>query len=63
MKEITKKILKKWGAKLKKSIDKIGESNLSLIPLDTYLENGNIDGAIDELQRLKKVLRKMKRDL
>ena len=62
MKEITKNILKKWGAKLKRSIDNMGESKVSLDPLNSYLGNGDIDGAIGELQKLRKVRKKMKKD-
>lgn len=62
MKEITKNILKKWGTKLKKNIEKLGGSKLSLDPLDNSILTGDFDGAIAELQRLRKIRKKIKKD-
>jgi hypothetical protein len=62
MKEITKNILKKWGTKLKKNIEKLDGSKLSLDPLDNFILTGDFDGAIAELQRLRKMRKKMKKD-
>ena len=62
MKELTKNTLKKWGIKLKKSIDKMSESKVSLISLDTSIRTGDIDGAIAELQILRKMRKKLKKD-
>lgn len=62
MKELTKNILKKWGTKLKKNIDKTADSKVSLDPLDNYIAAADIDGIIAELQRLKKMRKKLKKD-
>ena len=63
MKELTKNILKKWGAKLKKNIDNMAESKVSLDSLDSSIGAGDFDGAIYELQRLRKMRKKLKKDL
>ncbi len=62
MKELTKNTLKKWGLKLKKSIDKMSESKTSLDPLDACLRNGDVDGAVAELQSLRKTRKKLKKN-
>jgi hypothetical protein len=62
MKELTKNTLKKWGLKLKKSIDKMSESKASLDPLDGCIQNGDVDGAIAALQSLRKTRKKLKKN-
>lgn len=62
MKELTKNTLKKWGLKLKKSIDKKSDSKTSLDSLDACLRNGDFDGAVAELQSLRKTRKKLKKN-
>ena len=62
MKELTKNILKKWGTKLKKNIDKMAESKVSLDPLHDCIEKGDSDGAIAELQRLRRMRKKLRKN-
>jgi hypothetical protein len=62
MEEKTKAILRKWGAKLKKGVFKINKEDISLEPLEKFIVAGNIDGSIAELQRLKKVKKKLKKE-
>jgi hypothetical protein len=62
MEEKTKAILRKWGAKLKKGVFKINKEDISLEPLEKFIVAGNIDGSIAELQRLKKIKKKLKKE-
>jgi hypothetical protein len=62
MEEKTKAILRKWGAKLKKSALKMNKTDISLEPLEKFIVAGNIDGTIGELQRLKKIKKKLKKE-
>jgi hypothetical protein len=61
MKELTKNTLKKWGVKLKKSIDKMSESKASLDPLESCIQSGDFDGAIAALESLRKTKKKLKK--
>ncbi len=62
MKELTKNTLKKWGVKLKNSIDKMSETKASLDPLDDCIQQGDFDGAIAELQSLRKTKKKLRKE-
>lgn len=61
MEEKTKKILQKWGAKLKKGVYKMNKTDLSLDQLEKFIGTGDIDGTIGELQRLRQVKKKLKK--
>ncbi len=60
MTEATKRTLKKWGMKLKRSLNKLGDSEISLNNLEMAITNSDADGAIAELQRLRKLKKKLK---
>ncbi len=62
MEEKTKTILRKWGAKLKKGVFKMNKTDINVEPLEKFIVAGNIDGAIAELQRLKKIKKKLKKE-
>ncbi len=62
MEEKTKAILRKWGAKLKKGVFKMNKTDISLEALEKLIVACNIDGAIAELQRLKKIKKKLKKE-
>ncbi len=61
MQEKTKKILQKWGAKLKKGIFKMSKTDVSLDQLEKFIGSGDIDSTIGELQRLKQIKKKLKK--
>lgn len=61
MEEKTKAILRKWGVKLKKGAFKMNKTDISLEPLEKLIVAGDIDGTIGELQRLKKIKKKLKK--
>ena len=62
MEEKTKAILRKWGAKLKKGALKMNKTDISLEPLEKLIVAGDIDGTIAELQRLRKIKKKLKKE-
>jgi hypothetical protein len=62
MKELTRNTLKKWGVKLKNSIDKKSESKASLDPLESCLQSGDFDGAIAVLESLRKRKKALKKE-
>jgi hypothetical protein len=61
MQETTKKILQKWGAKLKKGVFKMNKTDISLDQFEKFIGAGDIDGTIGELQRLKQIKKKLKK--
>ena len=61
MQEKTKKILQKWGAKLKKGVYKMNKTDISLDQLEKFIGSGDIDSTIGELQRLRQIKKKLKK--
>jgi hypothetical protein len=61
MDEKTKKILQKWGVKLKKGVNKLNKTDISLDELEKFIGAGDVDGTIGELERLKKIKKNLKK--
>jgi len=60
MKEKTKVTLRKWAAKIKKDVHELNET-LNLDQFEKFIEKEDFDGIVDELRKMRKKRRKLKK--